>query len=71
MRSCPAFCHTLDDVALEMEAQVDGSRAAERLREGFEVALIGPPNAGKSTLLNRLAGRDAALTSDVPEPRET
>ena len=59
-------CHTLDDVALEMEAQVDGSRAAERLREGFEVALIGPPNAGKSTLLNRLAGRDAALTSDVP-----
>jgi tRNA modification GTPase len=58
--------HTLDDVALEMEAQVDGSRAAERLREGFEVALIGPPNAGKSTLLNRLAGRDAALTSDVP-----
>lgn len=59
-------CHTLDELALEMEAQVDGSRAAERLREGFEVALIGPPNAGKSTLLNRLAGRDAALTSDVP-----
>ena len=59
-------CQALDDVALEMEAQVDGSHAAERLREGFEVALIGPPNAGKSTLLNRLAGRDAALTSDVP-----
>ena len=66
MRSCPASVRTLNDVALEMEAQVDGSRAAERLREGFEVALIGPPNAGKSTLLNRLAGRDAALTSDVP-----
>jgi len=57
---------TLTATSLAMKAQVDGSRAAERIREGFEVALIGPPNAGKSTLLNRLAGRDAALTSDVP-----
>ena len=52
--------------ASAMEAQSGGSRVAERIRQGFEVALIGPPNAGKSTLLNRLAGREAALTSDVP-----
>lgn len=56
----------LTATALEMETQAKGSRAAERVREGFEIALIGPPNAGKSTLLNRLAGRDAALTSDMP-----
>lgn len=39
--------------------------SAERLFEGLRVAIAGPPNAGKSTLLNALAGRDAAITSDI------
>ncbi|WP_342150437.1 tRNA uridine-5-carboxymethylaminomethyl(34) synthesis GTPase MnmE [Methylorubrum sp. SB2] len=43
----------------------DGRRG-ERLREGFCVVLAGPPNSGKSTLLNALAGRDAAIVSDIP-----
>jgi len=38
----------------------------ERLREGLTVAIAGPPNAGKSTLLNALARRDAAIVSDIP-----
>ena len=38
----------------------------QRVREGFHVALIGAPNAGKSTLLNALAGRDAAIVTAVP-----
>ncbi len=42
-----------------------GSRG-ERIREGFLVVLIGPPNAGKSSLLNRLAGREAAIVDAVP-----
>ena len=39
---------------------------AERLKDGIRVAIAGPPNAGKSSLLNALAGRDAAITSAIP-----
>ncbi|MEM8950343.1 MAG: tRNA uridine-5-carboxymethylaminomethyl(34) synthesis GTPase MnmE [Pseudomonadota bacterium] len=43
----------------------DGQRG-ERLRNGLRAALIGPPNAGKSSLLNRLAARDVAIVTDIP-----
>ena len=46
------------------EALSDGERG-ERIRAGLDIAIIGPPNAGKSTLTNYLAGRDAAIVSDV------
>ncbi len=47
------------------ERLADGGRG-ERLREGLLVAIAGPPNAGKSTLLNRLARREAAIVSPYP-----
>ncbi len=49
----------------ELAAEIAGAEVAERVAQGFEVALVGPPNVGKSTLLNRLARRDAALVSEV------
>ena len=52
-------------VRLELQKMADGVGAAERIRDGFEIAIVGPPNAGKSTLLNALAGREAAITSSV------
>ncbi|MGR3661120.1 MAG: tRNA uridine-5-carboxymethylaminomethyl(34) synthesis GTPase MnmE [Paracoccaceae bacterium] len=55
----------LDTVATELKAEAASVVMAERIRDGFEVAIVGPPNVGKSTLLNALAGREAAITSEI------
>jgi tRNA modification GTPase len=60
----------LEHVRVEVEGlrrtirgHLDDGRRGERLREGFHVAILGAPNVGKSSLLNRLAGRDAAIVA--------
>jgi tRNA modification GTPase len=53
------------DIKEEVDDHLDDARRGERLRDGLVIAIIGPPNAGKSTLLNRLARRDAAIVSAI------
>lgn len=55
----------LDRFCEELDRQIRGYAAAERIRNGFEVAVIGPPNVGKSSLINRISGRDMALVSEI------
>ena len=51
------------EVREEISGHLADNHRGERLREGLSIAILGPPNAGKSTLLNRLARREAAITS--------
>ena len=44
---------------------LDDQKVGERIREGFKIAIIGPTNAGKSSLLNHLSNRDAAIVSEI------
>ncbi len=55
----------IEALAAVISAHLAQARAGERLREGLTVVILGAPNAGKSSLLNRLAGREAAIVSSI------
>jgi tRNA modification GTPase len=60
-----ALAPQLRALVAEVSLHLDDGRRGERLRDGLSIAIIGAPNAGKSSLLNRLARREAAIVSAI------
>jgi tRNA modification GTPase len=54
-----------NEVILNIRKILDDQKVGERIREGFKIAIIGPTNAGKSSLLNHLSNRDVAIVSEI------
>lgn len=61
----PALLRDCADLAAELQAWLDRPRV-EPLKEGLRVVVAGPPNAGKSSLVNAVAGEERAIVTDVP-----
>ena len=56
---------TSNSVLKEIKKTLNDQKVGERIREGFKIAIVGPPNSGKSSLLNYLSKRDAAIVSEI------
>jgi tRNA modification GTPase len=54
-----------DEVLIKIEKILNDQKVGERIREGFKIAILGPTNAGKSSLLNHLSNRDVAIVSEI------
>ena len=55
----------VDHVIEKIQKILNDQRVGERIREGFKIAIVGPTNAGKSSLLNHLSNRDVAIVSEI------
>jgi tRNA modification GTPase len=64
--AAPECMAELEALVAKLDALVARARSGRALRDGLSVAIAGPPNAGKSSLLNRLAGYDAAIVTEIP-----
>ncbi len=57
--------NTTQTVSQEIKKTLDDKKVGERIREGFKISILGPSNAGKSSLLNYLSRRDVAIVSEI------
>lgn len=66
-RILPGFLRQMDKLTARVKAEYwERSAVASRVLKGISIALVGPPNVGKSTLANRLIGHERTITSDLP-----
>ena len=56
---------TSNQISSEIQKVLDDQKVGERIREGFKIAIVGPTNAGKSSLINYLSKRDVAIVSEI------
>ena len=54
-----------DEVINKIKKILNDQKVGERIREGFKIAILGPTNAGKSSLINHLSNRDVAIVSEI------
>ena len=57
--------NNLDEVIIKIKKILNDQNVGERIREGFKIAILGPTNAGKSSLMNHLSNRDVAIVSEI------
>ena len=57
--------NSTDEVITKIKKILDDQKVGERIREGFKIAIVGPTNAGKSSLMNYLSNRDVAIVSEI------
>ena len=55
----------VNEIKNEIKKTLNDQKVGERIREGFKIAIVGPPNAGKSSLLNYLSNKEAAIVSEI------
>ena len=55
-----------DRVISKLKEYLDDKKVGQIIRDGLDISIVGPPNSGKSSLLNTLAKQDIAIVSDIP-----
>ena len=63
---CASVAGQVTQLSSQLQANIESASRGELLRNGIDIALIGAPNAGKSSLLNQIVGREAAIVSSEP-----